>query len=133
MGGHESHTNEVDKAREEYLAKHPFDPHGNAFMGFDSDGLPAGFITFPNTDDLQVLAAKFGIEFIAVAHNDDEAVEWLANIIKVTENAEVAGIMLAYVLRCIAPIIGQVVKECPGLEAKMRKNSVDCWKKECQL
>lgn len=120
----------IEQAREDWFANHPFDPNKNAVLTHDEDGIPSGFLTLPDLSDTSVVALKYGYEFLASVRTDDDVDEWLASIFRTAESADLAGIMLAYAFRGIAPIIGQIIDNDPGLAETMKTICVQGWEKD---
>ena len=73
---------------------------------------------------------KYGYEFLAAVRTDDDVDEWLASIFRTAQSSDLVGIMLAYSLRGIAPIIGQIIDNDPGLSETMKTICVQGWEKE---
>lgn len=119
----------ITKAREEYLAEHPLDPHENALMGHDLDGMPAGFITMPDFGHMQVVAAKLGTEYLAICHDEDAVEEWINLVVKLAQSPELAGIMFANVFRGMNLLIGSVLERA-GLTEAMAGIAVEGWGKD---
>lgn len=121
----------VDKARDNYLAEHPFDPHKHALMGQDMQGNPAGFLTLPDMGDMQVLATKLGFDYLArCASGDEEAIEeWIVSVIKLAESPDLAGIMFANVFRGIDLFLGSIFAHT-GLEDTVRSIAIQSWEKD---
>lgn len=120
----------IVKAREEYFAKHPFDPKKNALLSHDSDGAPAGFLTLPNMDELAIVSMKFGFEFLAHVRTDDDVDEWISAVMKQAQSADVAGIMFAHAFRGISELLPSLIDSNPGLGGVMENLSIDGWEKE---
>ncbi|QNQ90751.1 hypothetical protein GP475_08935 [Corynebacterium poyangense] len=120
---------EIVEAREKYLAEHPFDPKRNAVLGYGEDGLPAGFLTLPDMDELSIVAMKFGYEFLAHIRTDEDVDEWLDAVMSATKSPELAGILFAHAFRGIAGILYNIIDK-PGLNGVMEKVAIDGWKKE---
>lgn len=120
----------IVKAREEYLAKHPFDPSKNALLAHDETMMPAGFLTLPDMDELSVVAAKFGFEFLAHVRTDDDVDAWLSAVMSQAKSADVAGIIFAHAFRAIAPVLTSLIDRHPGLGDVMEKIAADGWGKE---
>lgn len=120
----------ITKAREAYFTAHPFDPHKNAVMGQDLDGIPAGFLTLPDMGEMSVVAMKYGYELLAIVRTDDDIDEWLANVMDTAQTPELTGIMLAHAFRGIAPIIGEIIDRDPALAATMATIAATGWEKE---
>ena len=120
----------IEQAREDWFANHPFDPNKHSVLAHDEDGLPAGFFTLPDMGDMSVISLKYGYEFLAAVRTDDDVDEWLASIFRTAQSSDLVGIMLAYSLRGIAPIIGQIIDNDPGLSETMKTICVQGWEKE---
>lgn len=120
----------ISQARESWFANHPFDPNENAVLAQDKDGIPSGFLTLPDMGDMSVISMKYGYEFLAAVRTDDDVDEWLANINRTAKSPDLAGIMLAHAFRGIAPIIGQIIDNDPGLSETMKTIAVQGWEKE---
>lgn len=119
----------ITQAREEYFTQYPFDPHEKALLGHDQDGMPAGFFTLPDMDEMQVVAMKYGYEFLATCRDDDDVDEWIASISNTAQSPELMGIIFAHAFRGIAPIVAQIIDNNPGLRETMRGISETGWKK----
>ncbi|WP_412475401.1 hypothetical protein ACK8HH_17345 [Gordonia sp. LUNF6] len=119
----------IAAAREEYLAEHPLDPHENALLGHDLDGMPAGFLTMPNLGDMQIVAAKLGTEYLAICHDEDSVEEWINLVLKLAQSPELAGIMFANVLRGMNLLIGSILERA-GLTDAMTGIAVEGWTKD---
>ena len=120
----------IATARENYFTKNPFDPHEQSILGQDNNGLPTGFLTMPNMDDMQVVAMKYGYEFLATVRTDDDVDQWIDSIVKTCQSSELAGIMFAHAFRGIAPIIGDIIDRDPHLANTMMNISATGWEKE---
>lgn len=120
----------IRQARENYFKKKPFDPHENSLMAHDLNGMPSGFLTLPDMGEMEVVAMKFGYEFLATCENDDDVDEWLAIVSKTAQSPELMGIMLAHALRGIAPLVHSMIEMTPGLKGTMQKISADGWEKD---
>ena len=57
----------IKRARDLYLSQNPFDPHKKAVPAVDGSGMPAGFMTFPDIGEMQILGCKLGMEYLAIA------------------------------------------------------------------
>lgn len=121
---------DISQARESWFSKHPFDANKNAILAHDEEGVPAGFLTLPDIGDMGVIAMKYGYEFLAAVRTDDDVDEWLANINRTAKSPGLAGIMLAHTFRGIAPFIGQIIDNDPGLAETMKTIAVQGWEKE---
>lgn len=129
MEQHDGAKEKITKARESYLRAHPFDPHKHAVLGHNTDGIPAGFLTLPDMGEMQIVAMKFGYEFLAAVRTDDEVDEWISNISKVAGSPDLTGIILAHAFRGIAPVVGQIIDQDPGLAQTMQRISAEGWEK----
>lgn len=127
---HPGAKDQINTARTRYFQKHPFDPHEKALLSHDENGIPAGFLTLPDMGEMQVVAMKYGYEFLATVRTDDDVDDWLSNVMTTAQSPDLAGIMLAHAFRGIAPIIGQIIDRDPGLVEVMHKISADGWEKE---
>lgn len=122
--------NRIEKAREDWFANHPFEPNKHSVLAHDEDGLPAGFFTLPDMGDMSIVSLKYGYEFLAAVRTDDDVDEWLASINQTAKSPDLAGIMLAHAFCGIAPIIGQIIDNGPGLAETMKTISVQGWGQE---
>lgn len=119
-------TNLIEQARMAYLAVQPFDPAKNAVMAQNGNGDPAGFMTFPDIGEMQILAAKLGMEYLAIC-SDDEAVEkWIDTCLGLAKSPELVGILFANVFRGINIIVGGIL-DTAGMSAKIRELAVEAW------
>lgn len=121
----------VDKARENYLAEHPFDPHEHALMGYDLHGNPSGFLTLPDMGDMQVLAAKLGFDYLARCTSGDEEdiEEWVVSAVKLAGSPDLAGIMFAHVFRGIDMFLGHLFNTT-GVSDTIRSIAIQSWQKD---
>lgn len=120
----------IVKAREKYFAAHPFNPKENALLSHDEDGLPVGFITLPDMDEMSVVAMKFGYEFLAHVRTDEDVDEWLSAVMTQAQSPEMAGVMFAHAFRGIAGILSNLIDRNPGLSEVMERIAADGWGKE---
>lgn len=120
----------IRQARENYFKKKPFNPHENSLMAHDLNGMPSGFLTLPDMGEMQVVAMKFGYEFLATCKTDDDVDNWLAEVSKTAQSPELMGIMLAHAFRGIAPLADSMIETTPGLRDTMQKISADGWEKD---
>lgn len=120
----------IEQARKSWFENHPFDPNKHSVLAHDKDGLPAGFFTLPDMGDMSIISLKYGYEFLAAIRTDDDVDEWLANINRTAKSPDLAGIMLAHAFRGIAPTIGQIIDNDPGLSEAMKTIAVQGWEKE---
>lgn len=120
----------IHQARESHLKAHPFDPHKHAILGHDENGIPAGFLTLPDMGDSEVLSMKFGMEFLAICHDEEEVEAWMQRVLAVAGSADLAGIMFAHAFRGIAPIIAEVKKWVPDLQDNWEYVCAEGWGKE---
>lgn len=120
----------IEEAREEYFKDHPFDPHKNALLGHDSEGMPSGFLTLPDMGEMAVVASKFGIEFLAIC-NDHEAVNgWIEKVIQTAGSPDLAGIMFANVFRGIDGILSNIIEQDRDLRQVLVNIAVEGWDKD---
>lgn len=97
---------DVKKAREAYLAEHPFNPNKNALMSNDAEtGLPVGFLTLPDIGEAQVVGMKLGMEYLAICHDDELVTEWIGTVMSLAGDTELAAVMFAYVFRGMDVIV----------------------------
>ena len=120
----------IRQARENYFKKKPFDPHETSLLAHDLNGMPSGFLTLPDMGEMQVVAMKFGYEFLATCTDDDDVDEWLGMVGKTAQSPELMGIMLAHAFRGIAPLVATTIDTTPGLRDTMQRISADGWEKD---
>ncbi|OLN14871.1 hypothetical protein ABMV07_04130 [Corynebacterium belfantii] len=117
----------ISQARESWFAKHPFDANKNAILTCDEEGIPAGFLTLPDMGEMEVIAMKYGYEFLASVRTDEDVDEWIINVNRTAKSPDLTGIMLAHAFRGIAPIIGQIIDNVPGLTKTMKTIAFQGW------
>lgn len=121
---------EIARAREEYLDKHPFDAHKHAIPGYDKEMNLTGMLTLPDMGDLTLIASKYGFEYLASVRTDDDVDEWFDNILSTTKDPDVMGIMLAHAFRSIAPFLSEILDRIPGLQDTLEKVAAKAWTEE---
>lgn len=121
---------EIARAREEYLDKHPLDAHKHAIPGYDKEMNLTGMLTLPDMGDLTLIASKYGFEYLASVRTDDDVDEWFGNILSTTKDLEVAGILLAQVFRNLAPFMTHLLDDDLGLQDTLKRIAVESWTKE---
>lgn len=88
----------VRRAREKYFAQHPFDPHKNVKWMNGLDGLPVGMFSFPDMDELQIVAIKYAYEFLVSVNTQEDFDAWQDHVLKITGSTALAGIMFGHIL-----------------------------------
>lgn len=121
---------EIARAREEYLDKHPLDIHKHAFPDYDDEMNLTGMVTLPDMAELTLIASKYGFEYLASVRTDDDVDEWFGNILSTTKDLEVAGILLAQVFRNLAPFMTHLLDDDLGLQDTLKRIAVESWAKE---
>lgn len=120
----------IAEAREEYFRDHPFDPHEKALMAHDENGLPSGFLTLPDMGEMSVVAAKFGMEYLAIC-NDEEAIDdWIMRVTTTAGGPEMAGIMFANVFRGIDQILSTIIDRDPNFRQVLVNIAIQGWSKD---
>lgn len=117
---------DIAAAREQYFTAKPFDPKKNAVMGEDQHGNPAGFFTFPDLGELQIIGCKLGMEYLAICHDEDAVDKWINTALGLAKSPELAGILFANVLRGVNVVIGEIISNA-GLRRKMQELAAEAW------
>lgn len=117
----------IAQARKRYLAEHPV--RVKSMPAFASDGSQAGSMSFPDLGDTQIVAAKLGMEFLAVCHDDELVEEWIQEALGVAKDPLWAGVLFANVFRGINIVIGTIIGDA-GLRGQMEKLAVNAWTKD---
>lgn len=100
-----TYTN-IRAARDARLATDPYDPHKVALPAFDSvDGLPTGFLTFPDLGDMSMLAMREGMDLLARLHDEELVEEWIGDILTLNHDPDKVGLFLVNVIRNLAPVL----------------------------
>ncbi|PKF69340.1 hypothetical protein [Corynebacterium mastitidis] len=122
----------ITKARRKHLAAHPFDPAKNAIPCYDGAGMPSGFMTMPDMGEMQILAMRLGMEYLAIAHDEDAVEDWIHTTMGLAGSPDLNGIMLVNVLRGIAPIIAarQATDRDTAARALYESLAVEAWEKD---
>lgn len=119
----------IAAAREQYLAKNPFDPKANALMGYGADGMPSGFLTMPNLGDVQILGCKLGMEYLAICHDEDLVEEWIHTCMGLVKDPELLGLLLVNVFRGVNLFLGDMIGR-HGLREAMEHIAAEAWERD---
>ena len=119
----------IKQAREAYLEKHPFDPKAKAVMALDGNGLPEGFLTMPHLDDVQILAAKLGVEYLAICHDEESVEDWISTVASLAGSRYVSGLIYANAFRGISDLLGEIFQEV-GVQDTMTSLAIQGWAKD---
>lgn len=120
---------DIAAAREQYFNDKPFDPKKHAIPMEDGAGMPAGFMTLPDMDELQIIGCKLGMEYLAICHNEDAVEKWINVALSITKSPELAGILFANVFRGVNVVIGKIISNA-GLRKAMQKLAVEAWQRD---
>ena len=120
----------IDKARQEYLAKHPL-RNSAAVPTIDLEGNPKGMLAVPDLGDVQIIGMKLGIEYLAICHDDDKVEEWIDQVLSIAHEPGLAMILFANVFRGMNTIIAMRTGTDSSQESRdLYENiAVDGWNK----
>ncbi|UYL87889.1 hypothetical protein SEA_MALISHA_60 [Gordonia phage Malisha] len=114
----------IKRARVLYLSQNPFDPHKKAVPAVDGSGMPAGFMTFPDIGEMQILGCKLGMEYLAICHDEDAVEDWINTCLSLAKSPELTGILMANVFRGINTVLGEILN---GRRDAMTAFAIDAW------
>lgn len=117
---------QIARARKKYLRDNPFDPNKNAVPSYDTEGNPAGFMTFPDIGEMQILGCKLGMEYLAICDDEDALEEWINTCLSLAKSPELTGILLANVFRGMNTLIGSLLSDRREMMAEF---AIEAWEK----
>lgn len=119
----------ISRARQQYLRENPFDPNANAMLAHDIEGMPAGFFTFPDVNEMGILGCKLGMEYLAIAHDESAVEDWIAMCLGLAKSPEKSGLLFANIFRGVNSLIGSILAD-RGLTGQMADFAVEAWEKD---
>ncbi|WP_288337889.1 hypothetical protein [uncultured Gordonia sp.] len=118
----------ISRARHKYLQENPFDPDRRSVPAVNAAGEPSGVMTFPDLGELGILGCKLGMEYLAVAHDEDAVEDWIQDCVSLAKSPEVVGLLFANVFRGMNTLLGSIFAD-RGLQPKMESIAVEAWEK----
>lgn len=116
----------IADARTAYLASNPLNLHAKAAPTLDSSGSPAGVLTFPDLAQVQLLAGKLGIEYLAICNDPEEVESWIDTVLSLGQTPDATMLLLINVFRGIDEIAASLVGGGEGRRI-MERLAVDAW------
>lgn len=119
----------IARARRQYLEAHPFDPEKNVIPTVNVQGESSGVIALPDLGEMGILGCKLGMEYLAVAHDEDAVEGWINDCMSLAKSPETASILFANVFRGMNTLLGSVFED-RGLQESMESIAVEAWERD---
>lgn len=117
----------IVKAREAYLADHPFDPSQELKIGRDDDGK---IIWFDTNKEFAALTLKFGTEYLGHVRSIDDCWEWVKELSKYAPSGEALELAFFQIFMELSHVLDDLMPLFPFLDETLETFALKVWEAE---